>query len=71
MDRRDVLKLAAAAGADWVSSHGLAAAVPGAMRMLDARIHLFDPERPGDVPWPEPSDPVIYQLWRHDEVLLC
>jgi predicted TIM-barrel fold metal-dependent hydrolase len=31
------------------------------MPILDAHIHLFDPERAGGVPWPEPSDPVIYR----------
>ncbi len=28
--------------------------------ILDAHIHLFDPTRPGGVPWPEPSDTVLY-----------
>ncbi len=29
--------------------------------ILDAHIHLFDPTRPGGVPWPEPSDTVLYR----------
>jgi L-fuconolactonase len=29
--------------------------------ILDAHIHLFDTWRPGGVPWPEKSDPVIFK----------
>jgi L-fuconolactonase len=28
--------------------------------ILDAHIHLFDPSRPGGVPWPTPEDAVLY-----------
>ena len=28
--------------------------------VIDAHIHLFDPTRPGGVPWPEKSDTVLY-----------
>lgn len=31
------------------------------MPVIDAHIHLFNPERPGGVPWPEANDTVIYQ----------
>ena len=29
--------------------------------VIDTHIHLFDPTRPGGVPWPEPSDTVLYK----------
>ena len=29
--------------------------------IIDTHIHLFDPTRPGGVPWPEPSDTVLYR----------
>jgi predicted TIM-barrel fold metal-dependent hydrolase len=30
------------------------------MPVVDAHIHLFDPARPGGVPWPEKADTVLY-----------
>jgi L-fuconolactonase len=64
MRRRDLLKLAA-----------LNAVVPAITRLraadtapepipdsiIDAHIHLFDPLRPGGVPWPEKSDTVLFK----------
>jgi len=32
-----------------------------ALPIIDAHIHLFDPTRPGGVPWPDPSDTVVYK----------
>jgi L-fuconolactonase len=29
--------------------------------VIDTHIHLYDPTRPGGVPWPEPSDSVLYR----------
>jgi L-fuconolactonase len=29
--------------------------------IIDTHIHLFDPTRPGGVPWPEPSDTALYR----------
>jgi len=29
--------------------------------IIDAHIHLFDTSRPGGVPWPEPSDAILYK----------
>ena len=29
--------------------------------IIDAHIHLFDPTRPGGVPWPEKDDAVLYK----------
>ena len=33
----------------------------GSMPVIDAHIHLFDPTRPGGIPWPEKSDTALYQ----------
>jgi L-fuconolactonase len=33
----------------------------GSMPVIDAHVHLFDPTRPGGVPWPEKSDTVLYR----------
>ena len=58
MKRRELLKGATVAG--------LAGALAGPLQALsqppviDAHIHLFDPTRPGGVPWPEAGD-VIYK----------
>jgi L-fuconolactonase len=35
--------------------------MPIPIPMLDAHIHLFDPSRPGGVPWPEKDDAVLYK----------
>ena len=32
-----------------------------AFPIIDTHIHLFDPTRPAGVPWPEPSDTVVYR----------
>jgi L-fuconolactonase len=34
---------------------------PPARPIIDAHIHLFDPTRPGGVPWPEKDDTALYQ----------
>ncbi len=60
MQRRELLKLAASAGLAW-ASNPIAEALPPAIPILDAHIHLFDTDRPGGVPWPEKSDPVIFK----------
>jgi L-fuconolactonase len=66
MRRRDVLKLAAlSAGASALRLPAAALPLPGTdsgpVPIIDAHIHLFDPLRPGGVPWPEKSDTAIYQ----------
>ncbi len=33
----------------------------GDLSIVDAHIHLFDPTRPGGVPWPSPTDTVLYR----------
>jgi L-fuconolactonase len=62
MQRRDLLKLAAySAGALAIDRR--AAAQPETIHhpILDAHIHLFDPFRPGGVPWPDKGDAVLYK----------
>jgi L-fuconolactonase len=59
MDRRSFLRLASAfavAGATDPFAHS-APQLP----VIDCHIHLFDPTRPGGVPWPLKSDTVIYK----------
>ncbi len=34
---------------------------PDVAPVLDAHIHLFDPTRPGGIPWPAPEDAVLYR----------
>ena len=59
MRRRDVLKLAALS-AGVPALQRLAGAQQRSMPIIDTHIHLFDPTRPGGVPWPEKGD-VIYK----------
>jgi predicted TIM-barrel fold metal-dependent hydrolase len=59
MDRRAVLKSAAAVAIATAVKPAFSA--PGAaIPVIDAHIHLFDPARPGGVPWPEKSDSILY-----------
>jgi L-fuconolactonase len=58
--RRDLLKLAALSAADLAASHA-AHALAQPQPIIDSHIHLFDPNRPGGVPWPEKSDTALYQ----------
>jgi len=37
------------------------AASPRPAPIIDAHIHLFDPTRPGGVPWPTPDDTALYK----------
>jgi L-fuconolactonase len=57
MKRRDLLKLAAISAAAPVVQQ-LAPAQPELLPVIDAHIHLFDPLRPGGVPWPDKTDPI-------------
>lgn len=70
MNRRDVLRLglltmgsAVAARAHTAGSAVAAGAQPAAhaIPIVDAHIHLFDPTRPGGVPWPEKTDTALYK----------
>lgn len=64
MKRRDLLRLAALGATTPVLSQALPAAVrvaaaePDAGPIIDTHIHLFDPLRPGGVPWPDKTDPI-------------
>ena len=55
MKRRAFLGVAAGAFVSPV----LAQAEP--IPVIDAHIHLYDPERPGGVPWPPPGGPIPYR----------
>ena len=60
MRRRDVLRLASLS----VAAAALDRVAPGQAEpnpILDAHIHLFDPTRPGGVPWPPKDDTVLYK----------
>jgi L-fuconolactonase len=59
MRRRDMLRLAVSAGVACVASP-IAYAV-SSIPIIDSHVHLFDPRRPGGVPWPEKSDTAIYK----------
>ena len=60
MQRREVLKLAAySAGSLALEPSGIASPKP--LPIIDAHIHLFDPTRPGGIPWPTPDDKVLYK----------
>jgi predicted TIM-barrel fold metal-dependent hydrolase len=60
INRRDMLKaIASVAGALAAGEIG-AESIPQ-IPIIDMHIHLFDPTRPGGVPWPEPSDTVLYK----------
>lgn len=65
LKRRDFLKagsyLALLQGTQRFASAYSPDAPAGRLPIIDAHIHLFDPTRPGGVPWPEPSDTVLYK----------
>jgi predicted TIM-barrel fold metal-dependent hydrolase len=42
-------------------THALAASANDDIPIIDTHIHLFDPTRPGGVPWPTPNNPVLYK----------
>jgi L-fuconolactonase len=60
VQRRDLLKSAvtlAVASASMPMIEALGASMP----VIDTHIHLFDPSRPGGVPWPETTDAVLHR----------
>lgn len=59
MQRRALLKSAAAV-ALAVAADPVLGAGSAAVLVIDAHIHLFDPTRPGGVPWPEKTDTALY-----------
>jgi L-fuconolactonase len=60
MQRREFLKFGAAlAGAS--ATERAVDALPPAIPIIDTHIHLFDPGRPGGVPWPAKTDTALYK----------
>jgi predicted TIM-barrel fold metal-dependent hydrolase len=59
MQRREFVKLAAYGAAGLAMRP--AAASPRFGKILDGHIHLFDPTRPGGVPWPTKDNAVLYK----------
>lgn len=57
INRRELLRVAAASGLASLAAP-LAAAFPQDEPILDCHIHLFDPRRPGGIPWPLPNDTI-------------
>jgi L-fuconolactonase len=60
LQRRDVLKLMAYSAGSIALEPSLMAS-PSPVPIIDSHIHLFDPLRPGGVPWPPPDDTVLYR----------
>jgi L-fuconolactonase len=60
MERRDLLKLGASMAGSWATT-AVAQALPPAIPVIDTHIHLFDPGRPGGVPWPKKTDTALYK----------
>jgi L-fuconolactonase len=58
--RRDVLKLAALGVAGSVLPKTVCAAAKQ-IPIIDTHIHLFDPTRPGGVPWPARDDSALFK----------
>jgi predicted TIM-barrel fold metal-dependent hydrolase len=59
MDRRTFLHGSVSTGAALIIPHP--AGVDPRRAVIDAHIHLYDPTRPGGVPWPERTDSKIYK----------
>lgn len=60
MQRREALKIAAL-GAAVLAMERPAICLDTAIPIIDGHIHLFDPTRPGGVPWPEKHDTALYK----------
>jgi predicted TIM-barrel fold metal-dependent hydrolase len=60
MRRREVLKLAGLSAATAALGNAVSAAALQTP-VIDAHIHMYDPLRPGGVPWPEKTDAVLYK----------
>ena len=60
INRRDVLRSAAYLTGALAAGDSFAAALRQ-IPIIDTHIHLFDPTRPGGIPWPEASDSVLYK----------
>ncbi|HET6219950.1 MAG TPA: amidohydrolase family protein [Acidobacteriaceae bacterium] len=60
MERRKFLALAASIAGGLATSRP-AEALPPSIPIIDTHIHLFDPGRPGGVPWPAKTDTALYK----------
>jgi L-fuconolactonase len=60
MQRRELLRLGTSLAASWATTR-VAQALPSPIPVIDTHIHLFDPGRPGGVPWPAKTDTALYQ----------
>ncbi len=60
MHRREFLRFGASIAGGLAGSR-IAEALPPAIPVIDTHIHLFDPARPGGVPWPAKTDTALYQ----------
>lgn len=60
MHRRKLLKLGASVAGGMAASR-ISQARQWPIPVIDTHIHLFDPTRPGGVPWPEKTDTAIYK----------
>jgi hypothetical protein len=60
VERRELLKLGASMAGGWATGQ-LAEAIPPPIPVIDTHIHLFDPGRPGGVPWPVKTDTALYK----------
>lgn len=60
MQRREFLSLGASIAGGWAATQ-VAHALPAKTPVIDTHIHLFDPGRPGGIPWPEKTDTALYK----------
>jgi L-fuconolactonase len=60
MQRREFLSLGASIAGSWAATQ-VTHALPRKTPAIDTHIHLFDPGRPGGVPWPEKTDTALYK----------
>jgi L-fuconolactonase len=60
MQRREFLSLGASIAGGWAATQ-VTHALPGKIPVIDTHIHLFDPSRPGGIPWPEKTDTALYK----------
>lgn len=63
MRRRNFLRLGASVAGSWAATQiaeALPTVIPVPIPVIDTHIHLFDPGRPGGVPWPAKTDTALY-----------
>ena len=60
MRRREFVKIALCGAADLAVGRSFASE-PSRTPIIDGHIHLFDPTRPGGIPWPAKTDTVLYR----------